>query len=397
MPRAPVARQAPADAAEWLTMWLDDLRPLQPGPPAAGSGLSADAFHPFGLAVAGESGLPVVERVRAHLPFGLLRTFACPGVPVRPTLVVPPLAGAHPFLMRDLVAALLPLCGEVSVADWPNARYVPKAAGRFGLAENIVETAQMIRALGPEVHVAGVCQGALPAIAASSLLAEEGLAPVSLSLIGGPIDPARAPTNLMRAMRGRSMTGLESQLIEKVPVIFPGMGRKVFPARRQMQTFAVYLWRQAMTGGELPLRLTLDEGADPLTYPLSRLCWTMMDLPGEFFLENIAALSGSALAAGVLEVDGRTVRPAALGDTALLTVEGSADDIAMPGQTIAAHDLCPSVPPGLHFHLTLEGAGHFSLFYGRRMREEIVPAIGTVMAAGLAARQAGSATSGCSV
>ncbi len=376
-------------------MWLDDFRPLVAGAPSPGVGLSEDAFMPFGIEAADLAGTtyPVRETVHAHLPFAVLRGFTMVEAPQERILLVPPLAGGHPFLMRDLVSALLPVCGAVAVADWPNARYVPKASGRFGLAENIAEVAQMIRALGPRVHVVGVCQGAVPALAAAALLAEDGEAPLSLSLLGGPIEPSRAPTNLLRTLRERCIPAMEQQVVEKVPVIFPGMGRKVFPARRQAQAFGLYLWRQAMTGGELPTRLLFDEGADPARFPLAKLCWTMMDVPGELFIENLAALADDALARGTLAVEGHPVRPSALAATVLLTVEGSVDDIAAPGQTEAAHDLCSGLPPELHRRATIAGSGHFGLFYGRRMREEVVPAIAAAIAAsaGLAGAPASEA------
>ena len=152
-------------------MWLDDLRPFVSGVPADSERPDEGAFQDFGLAgrrLPG-GGPAVAEQIAARLPFARLRTFSGGGAPGRRVLVVAPIAGAYPALMRDLVLALLGTAGTVGVTDWPNARYVPLAAGRFGFAENCMETAQMARALGAEggaVHVVGVCQGALPAFAA---------------------------------------------------------------------------------------------------------------------------------------------------------------------------------------------------------------------------------------
>ncbi|MEP9355143.1 hypothetical protein ABLE93_16270 [Xanthobacter sp. KR7-65] len=368
-------------------MWLDDLRPLHFGEADQGLRPSDDAFRDFGLA-----GDAVTEEVSAHLPFGQLRTFFRPGTVGPRVLVVAPIAGAYPFLMRDLVAALLPAAGRVGVTDWPNARYLPSAAGRFGFAENCLETAQMARALGDgeaAVHMVGVCQGALPAFAAACLLADAGLPPASLSLIGGPIDPSRNPTRLWRVLQERSLEALEKQVIEEVPAGFPGAGRWVFPAWRQMDAFALYLWRQGVCGGELPFRLAFDDGDDPMRFPLARLCWTMMDVPGEFFMENVATIfRANALAKGSLMVGGRSVCPEALSATTLLTIEGADDDISAQGQTDAAHDLCRALPEPFHRRLVVPGSGHFGLFYGRRMRATVLPALLEAMATGEAARQA---------
>ena len=61
--------------------------------------------------------------------------------------------------------------------------------------------------------------------------------------------------------------------------------------------------------------------------------------------------------------------------TALMTIEGEQDDIAAPGQTRAAHRLCPNIPASMRSSLTIEGAGHFSLFHGRTWREKILPEV----------------------
>lgn len=366
-------------------MWLDDLRPLASGPGPAAAALDVDAFRAFGIAAVDVCGRDcrITESVRARLPYGVMRLFSRPDEDQpRRVLLVPPIAGGYPFLMRDMVVALLRAAAQVAVADWPNARYVPPSAGRFGLAENIAETAQMLRALGPGAHVVGICQGAVPALAAAALLAAEGAAPASVSLIGGPIDASRNPTNLWRVMRNRDFTALQREVIETVPEPYAGAGRKVFPARRQAQAFSLYLWRQTLNGGDLPFRFAFDDGEDPFRFPLARLCWTMMDVPAEFFLENLAAFSGNALAEGRLEVSGHKVDPAALANSALLTVEGADDDIASPGQTAAAQELCTRIPATLRRRLLVPGAGHFALFYGRRMREMVLPVLADTFRAG---------------
>lgn len=375
-------------------MWLDDHRLLTPGAPEPDRRLDDAAFRPFGIdrICLTETDFPIAETIRGHLPFGQLRSFrrvagaGAPPATRRRVLVVAPLAGGFPFLMRDLVVALLAIADEVAITDWPDARYVPRDAGRFGFADNCIETAQMIRALGAPgttTHVVGVCQGTVPALAAALLLSEAGMAPASLSLIGGPIDPSRNPTRLWRMLQARPLDALEAQIIEEVPERFPGGGRRVFPAWRQTDTFALYLWRQAMTGGRLPLQLAFDEGEDPFRFPLARLCWTLMDVPGEFFMENVATIfRANALARGVLDIAGHTVDPAALRRTALLTVEGAEDDISALTQTEAAHDLCVNVPEAWRSHLVVPRAGHFALFYGRQMRAHVIPALAGIMAAG---------------
>ena len=69
------------------------------------------------------------------------------------------------------------------------------------------------------------------------------------------------------------------------------------------------------------------------------------------------------------------MKPAAITNTALMTVEGALDDISGVGQTRAAHDLCTGIPASRRRHLTAEGAGHYGIFSGRRYREIVYPEI----------------------
>lgn len=359
-------------------MWLDTLIPFEEGPAPQVRGL---AFRGFGLrrARTAQGTVPVTEDIAAHLPYAQMRRFRRAG-DARRVLVVAPLAGGFPLLMRDLVAGLLRHAGEVHVTDWPDPRHVP-AERAFGFDENCLETARMIRALGPGGHVVAVCQGVIPALSAALLLAAQGEGPASLTLLGGPVDPACNPTHLDTLLTQTPLDAF-AQMMERVPPPFAGAGRLVFPRRRQMQTFALYLWRQALSGGELPRMLLADDGEDPFLFPLSRLCWDMMDIPADFFLGNVAQVfQRRALMTGTLEIAGRRVEPEALAACALLTGEAELDDISAPGQTRAAHDLCRAVPEGLSRHVLVPKAGHFSLFYGRAMRDAVLPAIANLMSA----------------
>ena len=65
----------------------------------------------------------------------------------------------------------------------------------------------------------------------------------------------------------------------------------------------------------------------------------------------------------------------AIQKTALLTVEGELDDISAPGQTMAAHDLCSSLPESKQANHLQKGVGHYGIFNGRRWREIIAPQV----------------------
>jgi poly(3-hydroxybutyrate) depolymerase len=110
--------------------------------------------------------------------------------------------------------------------------------------------------------------------------------------------------------------------------------------------------------------------------PFYGLCWSLMDLPAELFLDTVKHVyQSNTLAGGTLMVGSRHVDLAAINRTGLLTVEGEADDISAPGQTVAAHALCPSLPQAWQRTLLIQAAGHFSLFHGDVCRRLVLPAV----------------------
>jgi poly(3-hydroxybutyrate) depolymerase len=104
------------------------------------------------------------------------------------------------------------------------------------------------------------------------------------------------------------------------------------------------------------------------------------DLPAEFYLETVEKVFQTFdLARGALGYRGRTVNPAAIRRTALFTVEGERDDICSVGQTVAAHDLCPSIRPYLKTHHVQTGVGHYGVFSGRKWNQQIYPRVRDVI------------------
>jgi poly(3-hydroxybutyrate) depolymerase len=337
------------------------------------------ARSPFGIETLkiGQATVRVTQSDGLSLPFGLLTTFSHPKVSSRRILVVAPLAGGFPVLLRDLVVGLL-RHDTVSVTDWLDARYVPAHEGQFGLEDNIRYVMAMMRQLGPELDVVAVCQGAVAALAATALIATESpdQAPRSLVLIGGPVDPLANATRVVRLARACSLQWLQNNVIEAVPAGFLGEGRLVYPAGHQRTTFSAYLARHLAARGELLWKLLRDDGEDPVHFPFLKLCLLMMDLPAQFFLENIREVyHRRSLLTGDLLVGNKRVNLCAIRRTALMTIEGQDDDIAAPGQTHAAHAACVSVPEEWRSHLLVPRSGHFSLFHGGIWRQTVLPGI----------------------
>jgi poly(3-hydroxybutyrate) depolymerase len=323
----------------------------------------------------------------AQWPFCTLAEFASASSGNKRILLVAPLSGHFAFILREMVLGLVPHA-NVSVTDWRNARYVPLSAGEFGFDDNIDIIARSIKRLGPATHVIALCQGAVPALAATALLAERQpeLAPRSLILVGGPVDPLANPTRVVELLRNSPLEWFEQHVLDRVGPSFPGVWRMVYPARNQIAALTAYFYRHWTSRGELFGQMLADDGIDPMTVPFFDLFTSLMDLPAKFFLENIQKVfQDRDIWTGHLQWRGQAVNFGAIRHTALMTVEGSDDDIAAPGQTRAAHQLCSNIPAPMHRTLTVDGAGHFSLFHGGIWREKVLPEVSGFMDAHAAA------------
>jgi len=102
----------------------------------------------------------------------------------------------------------------------------------------------------------------------------------------------------------------------------------------------------------------------------------VLDMPATYYLDTVdVVFQRHLLPRGLWDVAGERVDPSKIADTALLTIEGELDDISGAGQTRAAHGLCTGIAMEDRQHLTVEGAGHYGIFSGRRWREKVYPAV----------------------
>jgi poly(3-hydroxybutyrate) depolymerase len=192
-----------------------------------------------------------------------------------------------------------------------------------------------------------VCQAAVPALVATAYLSEisKPLAPRTLVLMAAPVDPSNNPTRVVRLIRARSLSWYERNVISSVPPPHRGQDRLVYPGSLQLLGLWAHLARHIWERGELLGKMLHDDGNNPLRFPFLDLYSTLMDIPAEVFLDTVRHIYQERSAwMGKLTARGRHVDFAAIRSTALMTVEGEDDDIAAPGQTRRAHDLCPAVP-----------------------------------------------------
>jgi poly(3-hydroxybutyrate) depolymerase len=328
----------------------------------------------------GSRRLPVLEEAVVEKPFARLIKFDVDLSSERPkTLIVAPLSGLRTALLYDMIAALIP-DHQVYLLAWRDAANIAVSAGPFGIDGNIDYVIDSIRRLQTRVHLIGLCQSTLPALAAAALLEDldAGLCPLTLTLIGGKLDPRINPTRLDRLARSRSAEWFKQNAVTSVMPSKLGEGRSIYSTYTQAISMFAYLASHFSTGGELSRKAFADDGSDLESHPFLPLFLAVMNVPGELFLDTILLVFHEfALPRGLLHWRGTRVDPSAMRRTALLTIEGADDDISGLGQTRVAHALCTGVPPSRHEHYEQSGVGHFGWFPGCAWREEIMPRIRT--------------------
>jgi poly(3-hydroxybutyrate) depolymerase len=328
--------------------------------------------------------VPLVEQVAVEKPFCRLLHFKkdfAPGQEVaQPTvLLVAPLSGHHSTLLRETVRELVKE-HDVYITDWTDARMVPMSEGPFHLHDYIYYVQEFIRTLGPELHVISVCQPTVPVLAAISLMASENdpMLPRSMTMMGGPIDPRRSPTQVNDLATEKPFSWFEHNVIYSVPPTYPAFGRKVYPGFLQHAGFvAMNPQRHAQSHWDfyMQLRTGDNESAEEHRKFYDEYN-AVLDMPAEYYLETIKTVfQEHSLPRGIWEVEGKLVRPQDIRSVALFTIEGELDDISGSGQTEAAHDLCSNIPKARKQHYVAPKCGHYGIFAGRRWREMIAPKI----------------------
>jgi poly(3-hydroxybutyrate) depolymerase len=320
--------------------------------------------------------IPVVERA-----FGDLIHFKVANrKPMkRKIMLVAPMSGHYATLVRSTVVSLIP-DADVFVTDWHNARDIPVSKGKFDVEDYTLYLVDFMRHLGPDTHVIAVCQPAPLTLAATAYLAEEDPAaqPRSLTLIGGPIDPDAAPTEVTDFGRRVTMGQLEQTMIQRVGYKYAGVGRKVYPGLLQLSSFmSMNADRHSKAFNDQIVRVAQGQASE---FDAHNRFYdeylAVMDMTAEFYLSTVERVfKNREIARNVFSVNGKLVDLGKITDVAVKTVEGSKDDISAPGQCVAALDLCTGLSDSKKASHLEEGAGHYGIFAGKSWRTNIRPLV----------------------
>lgn len=318
------------------------------------------------------------EAIAVINPFSTVTRIRSVQMRTAPKIVIAmPMSGHMAALIYDLVAGLV-IYHDIDVVDWIDASQVPQDEGRFGFDDTIATIIDAVHASRPGAHLVGLCQSAVPAIVAATAMIEcsDPSRPLSLTLIGGPVDPRAQPTRVSTSLAMTPLCWFEHNILERVPRQHPGYDRLVYPAEVHHRSLLMYLTRHLACGGAVAKKVLYDDGSDPAQFPFEALCLNVKSIAAEAFLESISAIyQRHALWTNAFRFRHRLLDPAAITDLPLLTIEAPQDDIAAPGQTTAAHRLFMGVPDHLHAHYLLNSGSHFDLIHGSACRNEVVPAI----------------------
>lgn len=320
--------------------------------------------------------LPLVEK-----PFGDLVQFSVRrrNPMKRKILLVAPMSGHYATLLRSTVSSLLP-DADVFVTDWHNARDIPVSEGKFDVEDYTMYLVDFMRELGPDTHVIAICQPAPLTLAATAYLAAEDpeAQPRTLTLIGGPIDPDAAPTEVTDFGSRITMGQLEQIAIQRVGFKYKGAGRLVYPGLLQLQSFiSMNGERHKKAFNEQIMRVAQGKASDHDAH--NRFYdeyLAVMDMTAEFYLSTVERIfKNREIARNEFMVNGKKVDIGAITRVAVKTVEGSEDDISAPGQCVAALDLLTGLPDDMKYQHLEPGAGHYGIFAGKSWRLNIRPLV----------------------
>ena len=333
--------------------------------------------------IVGEDGRDhlVETQVEIARPFGDLVRFKVHGRPEKPRriLLVAPMSGHYATLLRSTVASLLP-DSELWVTDWHNARDIPVSEGKFDIEDYTRYVVDFMKHLGPDTHVVAVCQPVPLALAATALLAceEPGAQPLTLTLIGGPVDPDANPTEVTDFGRRVTMGQLEHLAIQRVGFKYEWVGRLVYPGLLQLASFiSMNLERHTQAFAD---KITAAaRGEDSERDQHNRFYdeyLAVMDMTAEFYLSTVERIfKNREVGTNSFSVEGRHADIRAITDVAVMIVEGANDDISAPGQCLAALDLLTGLKPAQKASHLEPGAGHYGIFAGKSWRNNIRPLV----------------------
>lgn len=334
-----------------------------------------------------------------------------------PLLITVPVSGHFDTLLTDTVHRFMQDY-DVYISSWTDAKTVPLSKGSFDLNDYIYylkdkwiplinmrhqpEWTQKDDTILPMVHTLAVCQPGVPLYSAIALMSEDNNphTPISLTMMGSPIDTRYNPQKVNQFATEHSMDWFKQNTIATIGAIHKGAGRKVYPGAQQVSGFIAMNqethnlafgkmfygltyagWNQTAQKAGMPLLKIGDTNTAQKSAPFYEEYLTVEDMPAEFYLQTVDFVfkqhllpKGELVYTDPTTGHSRLIDLSAIKNTALLAVEGKTDDITGLFQTYAAHHLSPYIPDSDRGYM-VHPVGHYGLFSGSKFRERIAPRI----------------------
>ena len=329
----------------------------------------------------GDQQFPVEEATVVNRPFGDLKRFRREELPedAPRLLIVAPMSGHYATLLRGTVERMVESC-EVYITDWADAKTVPLHEGHFDLDDYIDYLVEFLEFIGEGAHMMAVCQPSVPALAATAIMNRDDhpAKPVTLTMMGGPIDTRESPTTVNDLAMERPIEWFRHSVIATVPMQHRGAGRQVYPGFLQLAGFmSMNLGSHMMSHYEMFKHLTIgDDDSAQATKDFYDEYRSVCDMTAEFYLQTVQEVfQEHSIPNGTFSHRGRRVNLGDITSTAILAVEGERDDISGVGQTKAALKLTPKLSDTKKAYYLAEGAGHYGIFNGSKWREKVAPTV----------------------
>lgn len=293
-------------------------------------------------------------------------------------LIISPVSGHFATLQRDTVERML-IEHDVYITDWQSCRDVPTEAGDFSLDTYLSYLIDFLEVIGPHAHVMAICQPAVQVMALAAVLDEANspFMPASIIPTGGPIDP-RANKTMVNDLAESHDLDWFKQFITIVPEGHVGAGRRVYPGFVQITAFINMNPHKHFAAHMKYLEDCLTGNIEGMNKHKKFYdeYLSVLDMDEVYYLETIEKVFQTyELPRGIMKYKGNIIDLKAIHSCALLTLEGENDDISAPGQTFAAHKLCPNIPKEKQAHYLQPGVGHYGVFSGSKWRNFVAPVV----------------------
>lgn len=207
-------------------------------------------------------------------------------------------------------------------------------------------------------NIMGVCQGGVGALMALGLQDGVEVKNKRLALLGTPVDTEAAPSTVSQFVQLIGVDGLINMfsLNGKISGLALTFGYMMLNPLQHYLKFAK-VW------------------TDLKTRKFYQMYFDTEDMSEEFFRESLEITfiynmnsKSVLLLKNNIVISYKWIDPT----NSLLVVEGTKDDITMPGQTRAVFDITPNIPDKKKTSLLVE-AGHYGVFSGSKFDREVYP------------------------